>query len=674
MSSRLDALQLDLVWDASVQGQRLPLPIDDLDERDLLELLANSARPAPNAAFARALEQELALTDGADSVAVSPAVTPIAKPRTANPSTGLRRRPSSRWMTAGYALAAIALIVFLSSFAIAWQSNPEDNGRSIPAVSQWTEAGPPTSPGVETTPIFSHAFTVEDLANFSMDQWGWAELVLGTVGPGARSFVDPTRVQTGEIPGMSVISVYSGQLNARLVKAAVIYRQNGAISESISGPAEISIGAGDTLVFGVHTLAELSNPTESDTAYIAGGLYTKPADPILFTDDRTSTIPQGISFQTSMFAGVSSLQLSTDRVVVEPGQTFAYSITSQTLFLANVVGGELEKQEWANGERQGKTRALVPSSYSFHRDGPGYYTLTNTGTEPVEILLFKVASTQIASATAVPVAIAETRFSKILSPEEMDLYGSSSWRWISFMRGTLQPGEEAITVEGSPTAGDMGSYLNGLGAITITSGVLVANAASGAVVERGSTGAIEPVDRRADVILEAGDTLIVPANTLPAVWNQSDAAVTYLAGGVYVQSNVNPLNGLGYYLMRVGITVNPDDLATGAPITISLHLVTIPPGAAYAYSVSPATWLEANTIGGELKQSKPVDGLPQGAPKTLVASFYSFHSSGPGDYILTNDGNETVEVSFFRVEAQGTPEASGSSVAPKYGEQGQSVS
>ena len=638
-----------------------PFAVDDQDERALFGLLHTLSQPTPPVSFVRSLEQSLALRPSPDTAVIAPAPPRIPRRTTRRDNGDGIVRPS-RWRTAGYALAAIALVILFSTVAISRQPSGLDDGPAIPAVSQWTDQGPPTSPGVETTPLFAHTYTVDELANYALDQWGWVELVRGTVGPGARSFEDLTRVNTNEIPGISAISVYSGQLNARLVKAAVVYRQNGANSESISGPAEISVGAGDTLVFGAGSLAELWNPTDADTAYIAGGLYTKPGDPVLFTDDRTNTLPQGISFQVSIFAGVSSLELSTDRVAVEPGQTFAYSITPQTLFLASVVGDGLEKQEWANGERQGNARTLVPSSYSFHQDGPGYYTLTNDGTETVDIYLLKVVPPDaLDSQPDAPVSHVDTLFSRTLDQADLAAYQSDEWKWIGMTEGTMPPSGQAVIAEGSPEAGDIG--FNGVGAISVTSGTLIANAAQGAMVERGATGAVEPIDRSADVPLEAGDTLIVPANTLPAIWNTSDTDATYVTGGVYTTSNITPLNEMDFSFTRGGIQTDPNDLAVGAPVTMSLQQVSIPPGANYSYSVSSETWLEAITSGGELQQEKRIGGELKGEPKRLVESTYSLHADGFGEYTLTNEGNTTVDVSFFRVEAVDLPDAAATPVA-----------
>jgi hypothetical protein len=166
-----------------------------------------------------------------------------------------------------------------------------------------------------------------------------------------------------------------------------------------------------------------------------------------------------------MFAGVPSLELSTDRVAVGPGQTFAYSITPQTLFLAYMDGDGLEQQKWANGVREGNARTLFPSAYSFHQDGPGYYTLTNTGEEPVEITLFKVAPPANLQPNAQLPDTADTLFSQTLDQSELEQYQSGDWSWTGITRGTIESGQESVIVPVSPVPYDP-NYA-GIGAIFV---------------------------------------------------------------------------------------------------------------------------------------------------------------------------------------------------------------
>ncbi len=942
MTFRLDAQQLDRAWDASVLGAPFPIPVEDPEELWLFGLLAEVDRAAADPAFFRELERRLALDASSESIRRPSVGIVAARAPIHSPSARPKLRPSSRGSIPAYALAAVALLLTLSTAFIALPRFGSESDRSIPAVRMWEEDGPPTSaevapavdaeatpgpqssPGLQSKTLFAHAFTPEELTNYQFDQWGWIGLAHGSVPPGGQ----PPTEDVSEVaasawtPGVQVIEVETGTLVARPNGPAILTRGAGGASEEIGASTNVTMSPGDALMFGPDAIPAVWNTNAEPATYITGGLNATKDYPILVLDTSSDDSDFGFTGDRSIFARTSLLDLSIERVSIAPGQTYAYAITSNTLLMSSVTGkglqlsrwldanesdnlgqvsptiyslheygdgyytltntgtetvdvyllevappvakqltsdaptasvetmfdqtltrselssfqpdqwqwvelargyvdpggvwrpsedatpttglswpgmtvfsveygeftvalngtvfvtrsgmsepetvtapGEvvlaagdsmrfapgavasaenrisqigwyvigglserahrgpqrndvdnaealggttfdaalledqrpidfsidkvtiapggtfaytlspnslllayvtnegLQKSAWDGSELQGDSQRLLASHYTLHRDAPGGYILRNTGLDPVDVFLFGVEPAHVGAETSAPAATAETLFSKTLTPEEMALYASDEWRWISFSQGTLQPGDRAIIAEGSPTAKEVGSDLNGLGAISILSGELVANAASGAVIERGTTGAIERIDRRADVILGTGDTLIAPATTLPAIWNKSDADASYLAGGVYIKRNISPLNELDFDFTKGGITVHPTDLATGTPVTMSLQHITMPPGASFAYTSSPATWLEAIVSGGELRQETTIDGIARGKPKTLLEGLYSLQSDGPGDYTLTNDGTETVEISFFRVEAPASSDATASPVA-----------
>ena len=470
-------------------------------------------------------------------------------------------------------------------------------------------------------------------------------------------------------PGFSVIAVEDGQLAVQLDKPAYVSHRGDGTLTLVTPDQDLTLQSGDALIFSGGSLGAIWNPTDAVTSYIAGGIYSKPGFPIMFPSANLDLDNQGTSFASNLFATSEALEINISRVSLGAGETYGYSIGQHTLLLSQVMGEGLEQQKWANGNRVGAAHALLPSTYTFHNDGSGYYTLTNTSDQPVEAIFFGVspASTSQSNSAAAPAASVETLFERELTQSELAIYQSDQWRWISMTQGTIHPGNLAIIVEGSPQAGNVG--FNGLGVVCVTLGTLTANAAEGATVERGATGAQESADRSANVTLNAGDTLFVPPSTLPALWNASDSDATYVTGGVYTESNITPLNELGSGFTRGGITVQPGDLPHGVPITLFIQQVTIPSGASYAYAIRSETWLEAIVTGGELRQEKTVAWKTPGKPKTLVASVYSLHSDGPGDYTVMNDGTETVEISLFRVETQSSADVAATPVASREHEQ-----
>jgi hypothetical protein len=295
-------------------------------------------------------------------------------------------------MRLGAALAAVALVVLLSTVVISRTYFQEDE-TAIPAATDWTDDGPATSAGVTLSPVFSNTYSSADLADFAFADWGWIELMQGSVAAGVRMqhFDRSPGVQTQTYPGLSVIGVVQGRFIAQIAAGATAWQQNSDGTVQITGPTEVTLDDGESLIYGKDALDDLWNPLDTATTFLAGGLFSKTDSPIIvhFDEQDSNMEHTGIAIGSTVLAGVDTVDLSLAKVTIPPGDTFAYTITPQTLLLVYVNREGLQKQAWSHGVMVGTSQGILASSYSLHQDNIGYYTLTNTGTEPVEISLFE---------------------------------------------------------------------------------------------------------------------------------------------------------------------------------------------------------------------------------------------------------------------------------------------
>lgn len=654
MTARLDARQLDQVWDAQVLGERFPLPVDDLTERELFELLAETVQATPSASFVRELERELALASGPEPMAVPPIALPLSKPHISKPAPRRWNRPRSRWMTAGYALAAIALVVFLSTFAIVQQRSGDDNGPSIPAVSEWNDDGPPTSPGVERSTLFSHTFSVDELADYSFDQWGWAQFMRGTVQPGQRSHFanGSSGADTMFHPGISFIEVERGQLAAHLAKPALVgNRSSGDRLAPVAAGTDVTLEVGETLVFGLEALAEFWNPADSEAGYVAGGLYSQPTYPINFPESKPQDLHTGTSFDASSLAGVDSLNVAIDQVSIGPGETFAYAITSQTLLLADVTGDGLIKRAWSNGVPDGREQHLLMSTYSLHNVSAGYYTLTNTSSQTVDVYLLRVAPPVNAQpAPDAPAASVESLFDHAFSQSDLAPYQLDQWGWIQFLHAELDPGHQWPVIDGSnatPTPG-----WPGLSVVGVVSGQLTARLSKPILISRAGAETLETVAAPADVILAAGDSILFEPGAVESIWNLSEDRAELVDGGLYDRPHyASQTTGTGALDIPGGSSFDPAVLAGSFSLDLFIRKISIAPGEDYRYTITSRTLLLADVRGDGLQKTAWADGTPGDTSQRLLVSKYTLHNDNPGDYRLTNTGEAAVDVYFFGVSA-----------------------
>lgn len=406
MTASLDALQLDQLWDAALHGLPVPQPIGDLGAIQLLELLTHTTRPAPPAAFVASLEEGLGL---ASAAAPSPAGAELPRPtpgqRTAEPARSCWKPPQSRWVTSGYAVAAVVVVLLLSAFTVIRQLDPFEDDRAIPAAGDWTGDGPPSSLNLVPSVWFATTWPTEWLEGFSFSDWSWIGFDEGTVAAGAHS-EGLNGVDAAWFPGISVVLVQDGQLAFRLSATAQVLTGKPGTDDlhAVTPSTEVTIGPGESIVYSVASFEEVWNPTDQEADYVAGGLYTRAVYPLGFPGPASHVASTGISFGDDFLAETSDVSFDLQTLVIEPGKRYAYSIGPQTLLLANIQGDGLVLQAWENGTAREKPKTLFESRYALHQSGAGYYTLTNTGSEPVQISLFRAT----ASKSPLPASVVAT--------------------------------------------------------------------------------------------------------------------------------------------------------------------------------------------------------------------------------------------------------------------------
>jgi hypothetical protein len=236
------------------------------------------------------------------------------------------------------------------------------------------------------------------------------------------------------------------------------------------------------------------------------------------------------------------------------------------------------------------------------------------------------------------------------SNEELRTYQSDEWNWIGVTHGRLEPGKESDVTPGSPVANEPGS--GGIGIISVEQGTLAVSVDAGAWIQRAPQEAVETFNTRKTVSLEAKETLFAPPSSLSAIWNPGTSDAIFIAGSVSTAGSTSPLNDIDTGGTQGGAKVDPNDLAIGEPLSMTIDHVSIATGAEYTYSIRSETWLLAIVSGDGLQGKKLTAGVPQGKAQVLDPSYYNLHQNGFGTYEMTNTGTESVDVYFYRVEPQ----------------------
>lgn len=671
MTMPYDPRELDLAWDSLIAGGSSAGSGGDETDRDLLALLGALPHSVPSSQFVHSLER--ALFNPVESMNGHHAVS--ARPASRQTSSRRRSRIDigdwipGRWSHMRYASIAIALVLVLSSVAIVLQRQGvvDDFGSTIPAASEWTNAGPPTSPGVETATLFSHTFSVDELADYAFDQWGWIQFAQGTVEPHQHSTIPNGEqyAKTMTYPGISFIEVERGQLTARLDQPALVGDRtvNSRLAQVQAG-TDVTLEPGETLVFGIGTLSQFWNPTGEEAAYVAGGLYTKPDLPILFPGSEPNENHTGTSFPASKLAGVGSLNISTAQVTIDPGDTYAYVITGQTLLLGNVIGGGLTNRSWSKEARDDVVQSFSAGMHTFHRSGPGYYTLTNNGSEPVDVFFMQVAPPVDAGPQPVaPAASVETLFDHAFSQADLGAYGASEWGWIELVEDRLNPGEAWSPIDGSHEAAN--PKWPGMTLLSLESGELAIHVAKPVTLFTGPNGAVEEIPADSDLTLTVGDALVFGTGAVERAENHSIQAAVFLSGGFFDRPHyTGQITNSGTVNTPGGTSFSSDLPANATSADASMRKVHIEPGESYFYTLTPSTLLIADVTGEGLRKAQVSEDAPGEPSHRLLVSMYTLSNDNPGDYRLANTGSDPVDVYLFGLVMQSDSKSAAMSGLP----------
>jgi hypothetical protein len=452
MTNRLDAQQLDQVWDASVLGQPLPFPVQDPEELRLFELLAEVDRPAPDPAFFRALERELALAVPVEAIAAPSARSPEPNSRTQSQVAHSKHRSPTRMPIPAYAMAAVALLLILSTVVIALPRFGSENERSISAVSGWEEdnslifggeggsSQSILSPSAAVETLFSQTLDQAELERYQSGDWSWIGITRGTIEPGEESVIVPSSpvAYDPDYTGIGAIFVEQGALAASVDAGAWILRGNGESTTRIDERTTVTLDAGDTLFLPPSALPALWNSGESEANYLAGGVYTSGSSYPLNEHD-TRTQHGGTTVDPNDLAIGIPLTMSMEHISIGPGASYSYRVSSETWLMALVSGDGLQKRAQINGSSTGSVQTLVPSAYSLHQDGFGDYTLFNSGSETVDIYFYRVEPLSEPMPEATPNALSNALLDSTLTPELLQGYRFDDWRWIQFNRNAVFP-------------------------------------------------------------------------------------------------------------------------------------------------------------------------------------------------------------------------------------------
>jgi hypothetical protein len=657
MSARLDAVQLDRAWDAAVSGKSLePLPSDP-DEQLLFYLLSQTSRPTPRHAFVQSLECALELPTRPAPISVRPRASIAQNPRTRKATSRWQRRAPSRWSTSSYALAAIALIVLLASIAIVRQP-AVDHERAIPAVSD-RFAGESLTPIAADDAGSSHTFDLSELAQLQSNDWGWIGISQETIAPGQLSHEVAT-TPLGKDPGytgITMIWVEQGALTASVDAGTWVQRGSVGKSERIVHPTTLTLEMGDTLFAPPGSLAALWNTGDSDATYLTGAAYTT-----IFSTLASSS-PNAHAAQGSAVVNGNHLALDTPltmalaHVVVDPGDTYSYAISSETWLMAIVDGDGLQQQKEVMGVVQGSPESLPAGSYALHERGFGEYSLTNTDTDPVDVFFFRVEpATQTASGTPTT-SETEVLFNQVLTPEQLQEYRLDDWRWVSFARNVIFPQGDTEAFTALHTIGS--NVIPGINVMAIESGSLHVMPESAVLVARGAGGELDSSPGGVEIRLGPGDALLYLPGTEGRFWNPTESETVVIGGGGYLRpsapvfSAVNgnrTTNRLIAGQFNQGLDVTPGAMPADGPVSISIERVSIAPSGSTTIATDPTHWSIAVVMQGDLQQFPLVDDQPSGdaVPAELGASVLQPHEAQTVQ--LVNAGSDDAVIYVMRIE------------------------
>lgn len=254
------------------------------------------------------------------------ASTPQSIARTPIP-VAARTVVMSRWMRAAASLAAIALLVAISAVVLSNRFGSPDS-TVIPAVSDQVGQGPATSSGAVFTTWFEQRFPIDALSSYGVDQWQWVEMVQGMVNPAIRAL--PARKSpllempcitcwrwTGSWRRSRWIAPES--CSARFIRTPVRTLAREPSCCKAATPCSITPLKRSGILRTHEPASVLGTPCASESSG-----FDPPTGAVRMSVGNGAIPPD-------FAADATSLEMSLQRVDIQPGETFGYAISPKTI-------------------------------------------------------------------------------------------------------------------------------------------------------------------------------------------------------------------------------------------------------------------------------------------------------------------------------------------------------
>jgi hypothetical protein len=179
------------------------------------------------------------------------------------------------------------------------------------------------------------------------------------------------------------MAVESGALIVEPDSDVLVARGISGAFASVPGGSEITLAAGDSLLYPSGTEGRYWNPADVDTMVVGGGGFLRPESPAFGATNsvrfRPGQFSQGITVDSAEMPDDVSLSIAIERVALTPGGSTTIDLGGETWVLVTVERGDLAQTTYLQGEQVGAGESVRQGEVTLKPEAGKSVELRNVG-------------------------------------------------------------------------------------------------------------------------------------------------------------------------------------------------------------------------------------------------------------------------------------------------------
>jgi hypothetical protein len=236
----------------------------------------------------------------------------------------------------------------------------------------------------------------EQLQEYRFEDWRWIQFNRNSVAPqGDSTTFDQLKTPGWNvIPGMNLMSIESGVLIVAPESDVLVASGVSQEFERWPGGSEITLSAGDSLLYPSGTEGPFWNPTDTETIVVGGGGYIRPNAPNFGAVNTWTENPgqfgHGTTVTPGNLPGSGPVSIAIERVSINPDGSVMIDLDPGIWTVVTLERGDLLQTTYLQGVQAGESVSVLQGEVTLRFEEGKTVELRNVGPNTAVIYLLRV--------------------------------------------------------------------------------------------------------------------------------------------------------------------------------------------------------------------------------------------------------------------------------------------